>query len=256
MREDAVLLEESRMADLTIETYPWIHERHRAFPHIFEDRDHKRIIDLASGIGIVAKHITDQYPCEMVCNEVDPSCLTQLKRLDVKTTTFDLDRGDRLPLKSRSFDAVLCLATLEHIIHTDNLIEEMHRILCEDGRLYLTVPNYASIYYLMPILRGRAFHDPLDPVDRYEFYAHVRYFTFYTLIDLFRSFDFYVDTVYMMLPKASSRYRRLKERSRWKAFLFRAGARAAYSLSPRWHPGPIVCFSKTDPGRPARKVLV
>ena len=119
MRADAVELEQSRMKDLTIESYPWIHERHRAFPEIFEDRGHERIIDLASGIGIVAKRIIDHYECEMVCNEIDPSCLHQLKRLDVKTTSFDLDTGNPLPLKDEAYDAVLSLATLEHIIHTE-----------------------------------------------------------------------------------------------------------------------------------------
>ena len=138
----------------------------------------------------------------------------------------------------------------------DNLIEEMRRIMTDDGRLYLSVPNYASILHMIPLVTGRSFHDPLDPVDRYEFYAHVRYFTYRTLIDLFRSFDLFVDTVYIMLPKGASRYLRLKERSPLKAFLYRQAARCAYTLSPRFHPGPIVCFMKTDPGRKIRKVMI
>ncbi len=31
-----------------------------------------------------------------------------------------------------------------------------------DGRLYITTPNYASLYWLIPILKGNTFHDPLD----------------------------------------------------------------------------------------------
>lgn len=256
MRVDAASLEASRMSNLTMEDYPWIHERHRAFPEVFEDRKHSRIIDLAAGIGIIAKRIKESYDCDLVCNEIDPNCLQQLKSIGVKVTSFDLDSKDRLPIRSNSFDAVLNLVTLEHILNTENLICEMHRIMTEYGRLYISVPNYSSIYYLIPLLRGRAFHDPLDEEEKYEFYAHVRYFTYYTLIDLFESLGLYIDTVYLTLPKASARYQRLKQRSKPKAFLFRSGAKLAYSLSPRWHPGPIMCFSKINLGRKPRLVKI
>jgi len=256
MRADAVSLEAGRMNDLTIENYPWIHERHRAFPRVFEDRKHRRIIDLAAGIGIIAKRIKESYDCELACNEIDQSCLQQLNTLDVKVTSFDLDTNGLLPLERNSFDAVLCLVTLEHIINTENLIREMYRILHEEGRLYLSVPNYSSIFYLIPILKGRTFHNPLDPEERYEFYAHVRYFTYYTLIELFESFGLYVDTVYLTLPETSSRYQKLKQKSKMKAFMFRNTARFVYSLSPRLHPGPIVCFSKKCLSRKPRLVKV
>ena len=256
MRDDAIALEARRMENLTIENYPWLHERHRSFPEVFEERNHRKVIDLSAGIGVVAKRITENYDCEMWVNEIDRSCLAQLKRLDATVKSFDLDTGKRLPLDDGAFDAVLSLVTLEHIMNTENLIEEMRRIMTDDGRLYLSVPNYASILHMIPLVTGRSFHDPLDPVDRYEFYAHVRYFTYRTLIDLFRSFDLFVDTVYIMLPKGASRYLRLKERSPLKAFLYRQAARCAYTLSPRFHPGPIVCFMKTDPGRKIRKVMI
>ena len=71
MRPDAITLEESRMTNLTIENYPWIHERHRAFPQVFENRQHRKIIDLAAGIGVISKRIKESYNCELVCNEID-----------------------------------------------------------------------------------------------------------------------------------------------------------------------------------------
>lgn len=249
MRADAATLEAGRMENMTIETYPWLHERHRAFPDVFEGRNHRRVIDLSAGIGVVAKRITENYDCEMVCNEIDPSCVAQLKSLNAEVLSLDLDTGKPLPLEDESFDAVISLVTLEHIIHTEELIEEFRRIMRPDGRLYFSVPNYASIYYMIPLLKGRAFHDPLDAVDRYEFYAHVRYFTYQTVIDLFKSFDLHLDTVYVTLPKGSSKYLKLKEKSRLKAFLFRNSAKLMYSLSPRWHAGPLMCFAKTPLGR-------
>ncbi len=254
MRADALELEAKRMSNLSLENYPWIRERHRIFPEVFENRKHKRIIDMAAGIGLIAKRIKENYNCDLTCNDIDENCLNQLRRLDVNVTSFDLDTGNALPLENEGFDAVLCLLVLEHIIHTESFIKEMYRVLKKDGFLYVSVPNYASIYYMRQILKGRSFHDPLDPVDRYEFYAHVQYFTYSTLIDLLRSFGFYLDTAYLPLPKGSSKYLALKEASKFKAILFRTGAKLAYSVSPRFHPGPVMCFSKNDTGKKPRIV--
>jgi SAM-dependent methyltransferase len=256
MREDARTLEAGRMSDLSIENYPWIHERHRAFPEVFEDRRHQRVIDLAAGIGVIAKIIRDSYDCELTCNEIDETCLRELRKLGVVVTSFDLDTEGSLPIQDEYFDAVLSLVTLEHIMRTENHIKEMRRILAPSGRLYLSVPNISSLYHMIPVLRGRSFHNPLNDVDRYEFYAHVRYFGYYTLTELFESQDFYVDTVYLTLPAGSARYKQLRERSRLAAFAFRNASRILYSLSPRWHPGPIFCFSKLPLGRKARVVKI
>ena len=47
MREDSIQLEEKRLEDVQdIDDYNMIHERHRVFPQLFENRDHKRIIDI------------------------------------------------------------------------------------------------------------------------------------------------------------------------------------------------------------------
>ena len=41
-------LENDRLAGLDMESYPWIHERHRIFPGIFEPGRYKEILDVAA----------------------------------------------------------------------------------------------------------------------------------------------------------------------------------------------------------------
>ena len=58
MNENAVYLEEERLHGLErSDDFPSFHERHRVFPAIFEDRQHKRIIDTSAGVGYAAQHI-------------------------------------------------------------------------------------------------------------------------------------------------------------------------------------------------------
>jgi SAM-dependent methyltransferase len=245
------------MAGLSIDEYPLLHERHRVFPEVFENRGHKKIIDLSAGIGIIAKRIMDNYPCQLVCNEIEATCLNNLRNLEVELTSFDLDdETAKYPFPEKSFDAVISLVTLEHLIHTEHFISEVNRILKNDGYLYLSVPNYASAIWMIPLLKGRTFHDPLDDDTRYEFYAHLRYFTYHTLLKLFASFGFKPDTVYLTLPQGSTRFQGIRDKSRMKAFLIRYILYGLYLMSARWHQEPIVCFSKTADSRKIQKVIL
>jgi 2-polyprenyl-3-methyl-5-hydroxy-6-metoxy-1,4-benzoquinol methylase len=249
VRKDAIGVEDERLEGLDGNTYPWIHERHRIFPGVFESGRYKNVIDIAAGMGVVARRIKEGYPCRMLCNDINENCLKSLRQAGLETVSFDLDDpAVPFPLQDRSFDAVISLATLEHILHVDEHMREIRRILKDDGHLFLSTPNYSGIQFVIPFLfTGRTFHNPLkEGISRYEFYAHVRYFTYRTLKEFVESFGFTADIVYLALPEGSARYKALREKSRFLAFLFRTFMGAFYRvLSPRWAFHPVLRFSKT-----------
>lgn len=261
MRKDATQVEETRLQKVkTIEDYPSFHERHRIFPAIFEERTHNKILDVAAGVGCAAKRISDLYPAELICNDITPKCLQVLRNQGLCTVSFDIDDDEVVfPFPDGYFDAVLSLATIEHVLCLDHHMNEIYRILSNDGFLYISTPNYAGLTY-MPrlLLKGQSFHNPLKESAKYEFYAHVRYFTYNTLIDFVSSFGFSPEAVYLPLPKSSSFYLEMQAKSNVKAFLFRNLIRVLYSsTSPRWASEPVVCFKKsTISNKKIRKVIL
>jgi len=54
-----------------------------------------------------------------------------------------------LPLEDASYDAILCLAVLEHVPRPWDAVREMHRVLKPGGHLLLYVP-FLSPYHAMP----------------------------------------------------------------------------------------------------------
>ena len=181
----------------------------------------------------MARRIRDYYPeAELVCNDIAPTCVRMLRSLGLETHSFDLDDGSRTPypFPDGSFDAVLSLVTIEHLFDIDHYMREIHRLLCDGGYLYITAPNYAAPEFLVPLVfTRRSFHDPArvfaDPLtteeSRYEFYTHIRYFTYRTLLDYVGSFGFTPDSVYLALPAGSSRYRALLRKAPLAAKTYR-----------------------------------
>lgn len=249
MRKDAINVEESRLQGVEkIEDYPSFHERHRIFPEIFGERKHKRILDVAAGVGCAARRIHDNYPTELICNDITPTCLQILKQQGLKTVSFDIDDDDLpFPFPDGHFDAVVSLATIEHVICLDHHLKEIHRVLSEDGYLYISTPNYAGLTFLPGyLLKGESFHNPLKEHSRYEFYAHVRYFTYKTLLEFVSSFGFSLQAVYLPLPEGSTLYRNLKDKSPLKAAFFRNAMKILYTLGPRWATEPVLVFQKSE----------
>jgi SAM-dependent methyltransferase len=262
MRKDATNVEEGRLQGVEkIEDYPSFHERHRIFPGVFDGRDHKRILDVAAGVGCAARRIHDGYAGEIICNDITPTCLRVLKQQGLNTVSFDIDDEETIfPFPDGHFDAVVSLATIEHVLLLDHHMQEIHRILARDGYLYISTPNYAGMTHLSRyLLKGESFHDPLKEESRYEFYAHVRYFTFKTLLEFVSSFGFAPLEVYLPLPESSSYYRTMRSKSPLKAWAFRSFMRLLYTFgSPRWASEPVICFQKTDrkPSTKYRKILL
>lgn len=62
MKLDAIRLEETRLRGLErAEDWPLMHERHRAFPSIFESSEHRRILDISASAGFAAKRTQGEY---------------------------------------------------------------------------------------------------------------------------------------------------------------------------------------------------
>ncbi len=249
MRKDAIELEEKRLHEVhAIEDYGMIHERHRIFPKVFENKRIERALDIAAGVGVVGRNIAEGCDVELLCNDICPKCLQILENNGLKTVSFDIDTDDTaFPFTDGYFDAVIALATIEHVIHIDHFVREIRRILRNDGYLFISAPNYSGLPYLLPfLLTGKTFHDPMTEGSRYEFYGHVRYFTYTTMLEFISSFGFDPETVYVPLPENSTHYQAFRNRSPIKAALVRSLMKLAYRMSPRWASEPVLCFQKAS----------
>ncbi len=62
----------------------------------------------------------------------------------------------QLPFRNNSIDAVGCFEILEHLVHLDDALSEIHRVLKPGGTICLTTPNPLELWRLIRfVLTGR-----------------------------------------------------------------------------------------------------
>jgi len=61
-------------------------------------------------------------------------------------TTVPADMEKDLPFETNSFDAVICLEGIEHVINPHHLVKELVRVCKEGGRIIISLPNIQNLY--------------------------------------------------------------------------------------------------------------
>jgi ubiquinone/menaquinone biosynthesis C-methylase UbiE len=92
----------------------------------------KRILDLGCGGGRITKAIADFFNVQVT--GIDIRCKNE------SGEGYSIEQMDsrKMRFEENSFDAIISIATLEHISGLDQVLAEMYRVLRPNGRVYMT----------------------------------------------------------------------------------------------------------------------
>jgi len=76
--------------------------------------------------------------------------------LDLRVTTGDMSSE----FDANQFDAVVASEVIEHVLHPDEFLKQIHRVLKPGGQLLLTTQNSNAIHYRLRMLVGKFRWDP------------------------------------------------------------------------------------------------
>ena len=158
----------------------------------------ERLLDLGCGDGMLlalAKKngkYNKLYGVDIAFNVVQRAKKTLKKKLgsDEKFTLIATDLDKPLPFKSKYFDAVVCLAVLEHIFDPYFTVKEIGRVLKQGGILILEVPNLVWLPRRLSVLIGNL---PKTGDEEGWDSAHLHYFTFKATKKLLKNCGFRIE---------------------------------------------------------------
>lgn len=106
------------------------------------------LLDIGAGVRDIRKLL----PKNIVYFSLD--CTENVKH----NITLDLNKGSdgngHVPIKSNSFDIVLCLETLEHLQNPQKTISEVLRVAKDDAWIFLSMPNEYNFWLRLQYLFG------------------------------------------------------------------------------------------------------
>ena len=118
-----------------------------------------RILDFGTGEGDIAVSIKQCFPQHNVVASdilISQPIKEKLLQAGVDAQKMRIEPRKRLPIENDSFDVILFLEVLEHIIdEPPHIFSELHRILKPNGYLFLTTPNIAQLFNRLMLLFGK-----------------------------------------------------------------------------------------------------
>jgi len=160
--------------------------------------DKERLLDVGCGDGdfiFMAQGNFDE------CYGVDVSSLrierakarSKMRRSGNNLHFYKCDVDEGLPFVNSFFDAVSCIAVLEHVFNPPNVLDEIHRVLKPRGIFIVEVPNIAWIPYRIQLLFGKL--PKTGGVYSGADWEHLHNFTKITLFKLLIKKGFKIQTV-------------------------------------------------------------
>lgn len=135
--------EQRRLAKLNEMTNP-------AFLEFLELRGNERVLEVGSGLGLLAAEVAKRVPRgEVVGVERSPEQLAQCPR-DVPNLRFVEGDALQLPRDLGAFDVVYCRYLLEHVADPEAVLGEMRRVLKPGGRVYVQENDIAQVRHHPP----------------------------------------------------------------------------------------------------------
>ena len=104
---------------------------------------HKTVLELATGTGLIAKHIVNAA-AHIEATDASAEMITEAKRTRSAKLHFSVQDMFRLPYANQSFDVVIVSNALHIVPQPEKALQEIKRVLKDDGVLIAPTFTHAG----------------------------------------------------------------------------------------------------------------
>ncbi len=159
------------------------------------------ILDVGGGYGATASAVRDHFDADKcVVVDIAPCREGLAEGVDafVEGDIQDTALGQSIREQHGSFDLILCLDILEHLVDPWRAVKEMHSLLAPDGVIVASVPNVNHFSCSLPLFFGGKWQlKDKGILDR----THLRFFVKDTAVSLMTSSGLNCEKVGPALPE-------------------------------------------------------
>jgi len=142
---DGDLDEKAYDSGLYIQRY-WQREKMRT---VSKEINTGLVLDMGCGSGMLSKELVRVN--DVVALDISKKCVANARKFSPRIYPVVGD-AELLPFKKESFNAIACVEVIEHIDNYSSCLNEIHMLLKNNGKLYLTTPNYRSFWPIAELI--------------------------------------------------------------------------------------------------------
>ena len=119
-------------------------------------KGNERILDVGCGSSVFSRLLAKKYPCAEIMGidiseEAVDFATTAKEKEGLKNVSFMATGINNLPFKNDSFDVIIVSHLIEHLEKPNEALIEVNLKLKKGGILFVTTPNYLSLWPLAEI---------------------------------------------------------------------------------------------------------
>ena len=113
---------------------------------LMADGSVRRALDVGCNRGSIEALFRERFPARSSATRIDgidvsPNAIRAAAELGLPNCHFEVYGGSRFPFAPSTYDVVVLVEVLEHVLNKEELLREIWRVLKPGGRLFLTTPN-------------------------------------------------------------------------------------------------------------------
>lgn len=141
-----------------------------------------RVLDIGCGFGVTGAYLKSLQMADEVCGiEIVPTAAQEAKKVLDEVVVLNLDQSSSLPFSESSFDLILCLDVLEHLVDPWSAVKLLTKYLKPSGAMIISVPNMRNFRVVLPLLLwGKFQYEDSGLLDS----THLRFFTKKSALEL------------------------------------------------------------------------
>lgn len=121
-----------------------------------------RILDVGCGIGNSLFALQAKGYSNTVGLDIERQLIEYAKQM-VPQARLVVASAEQIPFRDGAFDCAICYDLLEHVLKPEKVIDNISRVLSENGTIYMSVANGYSINDVVfrlggEVIRGRSSH--------------------------------------------------------------------------------------------------
>ena len=148
------------------------------------------VLDIGCGTGMMGRFLSENRECVVDGVDIDAEAVAIAKPKYRKVGVFNLEHDTLLgAFSAEAYDCIVMADVIEHLVHPEQLFEDVKKLLKPNGQFLFSIPNITHISAGLELVLGKFGYQNSGLLDS----THVRFYSRDSFIKKLESSGIYVD---------------------------------------------------------------